>query len=125
MKYTFNIEVTDEEIDRLVKRIEEEFNKIDEKVLANEMKVKTVKLAEASKDSKWKYYLDYYPDEKRFTLVVNMSEKQPRKYAVLKLSSVVTSIESPEKFIERVAKLYLLFQKLREKLDMESKDTIL
>ena len=57
--------------EELVKKVLDELENTEEKT-AGSMKVKTIKLADTG-DSRWKYYLDYYPDEKKFTVVVNMS----------------------------------------------------
>jgi len=44
--------------------------------------------------------------------LINMELKQPRRYAVFRLSSQVVAIEELERLPARIAKLYLLLEKL-------------
>ncbi len=112
MGLEISIEVDDREIDELVTKVLGELDKAEESVIRGDIRVKSIVLAEATKDPKWKYILDYYPDEERYTVVINMGLKQPRRYAVFRLSSQVVTIEELKRLLTRIAKLYLLLEKL-------------
>jgi len=112
-----NIVLSEDEINNLVSKILNEFKNMEYKVIGSGVKVATVKLAEASKENRWKYYLDYFPDTNRITLTVKASDRQPERYAILRVSSKIVYAEDFNKFINRIAKIYLILKKLREKIE--------
>lgn len=114
--YTFNIKVSSEELTKLVNKVLDALNGDYERLIGG-VKVITIKLADASDDHRWKYFLDYYPDDNRITVTMKMGGKQPGKYSIFRISSVINEVEPLEKLLERIVKIYLLFNELRMKLD--------
>ncbi len=121
----FNVIISEEELNNLVEKILNDLNTAEEKTIGTGVKVITLKLAEASKERKWKYFLDYYPETGRLTVMVKVSERQPERYAILRISSKITNAEEPEKFLERMAKIYLLLKRLEERISVKPKEELI
>lgn len=116
MTTKLEVYIDENEIRRIVDELKSEIDSKKGTKIKN-VDIVSIALANATKNPEWTYYLLAYKNNSHYTVTLKKFEKQPTFYTPLKISSTLTNIEDLSMLLQRIAKIYLIFQYLADKKD--------